>query len=203
MNVELLPFLPVVKGFSMLFKPHVEVVLHDLNSQRVCALENNFSKRHIGSPSCLDHSSFEEDVIGPYEKINWDGRRLKSLSIVVRNASKKEIGLLCINVDLSHFEAIRTFIDHWVGETQLVQKPESLFKDDWQEKINQFIQDYIQNHQLNMKTLSRQQKRELVIALIENGAFQVKGVAMYLGDVIGLSRATIYKYLTEWKGEQK
>lgn len=199
MNPQIVPFVPIAEGIAQLLKPYAEVVIHDLESQEVCVLENNFSKRRIGSPSGLEESEFEQDVMGPYEKVNWDGRRLKSMSVVLRGASKKPLGLLCINIDVSHFEKIHQMLEPFLQTKVLEDQPESLFKDDWQEKINQFIQKYTQEAQQQLYSLNRPQKRELIEALAQSGAFQAKGVASYVGEVIGLSRASVYKYLSEWK----
>lgn len=68
----------IADGIATLFFPHAEVVLHDLRSQRVDYIANNLSKREVGDDSALEdmlEGDSNERNIGPYEKLNWDGRR--------------------------------------------------------------------------------------------------------------------------------
>lgn len=62
-------------------------------SASVVYIAGNFSKREFGDPSNLEEIDFKpaDVLIGPYEKTNWDGRRIKSISSVLRTASGKEV----------------------------------------------------------------------------------------------------------------
>jgi len=75
---------------AALLAPNAEVIVHDIGSETIQYIANNFSKRDIGDPSNLKEINFvaDENVIGPYEKLNFDGRRIKSISIVMRDASQ-------------------------------------------------------------------------------------------------------------------
>ena len=57
--------------------PNAEVVIHDLATNKIAYLANNLSKRKPGDDAGLE--DFELDggagVTGPYEKLNWDGKR--------------------------------------------------------------------------------------------------------------------------------
>ena len=66
----------IADGIVVLFPPYTEVVIHDLNTQTVVHVANNQSKRELGDESSLDDIEFDPDesVIGPYEKLGWDGR---------------------------------------------------------------------------------------------------------------------------------
>ena len=73
---------PICDAIALLFQPYVEVVLHEIASDSVVYIAGNFSKRVLGEPSLLQESEYAGDlaVVGPYEKINWDGRKLKSIT---------------------------------------------------------------------------------------------------------------------------
>lgn len=45
--------------------------------------------------------------------------------------------------------------------------------------------------------MSRTDKQELVIALSSNGAFGGKNAASYISRILGMGRATVYKYLSQ------
>ncbi|MBZ4231815.1 PAS domain-containing protein, partial [Mycobacterium tuberculosis] len=72
-------YAPIADGIAARFFPYAEVGIHDLHDQTVLYLANNLSKREVGDDSALeeiDHSA-RERVLGPYEKLNWDGRRMR------------------------------------------------------------------------------------------------------------------------------
>ena len=198
MTPELAPYLPVCDAVALLFRPHAEVVLHDLGSQSVVHIAGNFSQRVLGEPSLLDEIGFDpnETIIGPYEKVNWDGRRLKSISIVL-SAASKAIGVLCINVDVSQFHALMQTLSALATVPAGVEKPQALFKEDWHERINEFVQQWTQSRGLAVTSLSRAEKRELVADLAANGAFGGRNAAAYISRILGLARATVYNYLNQ------
>jgi glyoxylase-like metal-dependent hydrolase (beta-lactamase superfamily II) len=103
---EIQSFLTTAQAVEMLLHPFAEIVLHDLKTNRVVAIFNSFSHRQIGDDSLLNEIEFDtsKNIIGPYEKLNWDGRRLKSISIVIRDLSQVPVGFLCINLDASKFD---------------------------------------------------------------------------------------------------
>src|SRR5690606_8138755 len=68
-----------------------------------------------------------------------------------------------------------------------VGKPESLFRDDWHERINDYIRQWTTSRGLNTSDLSRAQKKELVCALAEDGAFGGKNAAGYISRLLGMA----------------
>ncbi|RED52200.1 helix-turn-helix transcriptional regulator [Aestuariispira insulae] len=186
-------------GIAALMHPHAEVVVHDLSSQQIAYLANNYSNREVGSPSLLEEIDFAEGetVIGPYRKINWDGRVLKSISIVMNGADGRPEALLCINMDMSDMDRMHKVLGLMLDAPQENQAVDALFKDDWHERINLSMQEWLHDRGLSLQALSREDKRNLVSALEEKGAFAGQGSANYVARCLGLGRATIYKYLKE------
>ncbi|MEI2298606.1 helix-turn-helix transcriptional regulator [Ensifer sp. MJa1] len=199
MNPELRPHVLVCDAIALLFQPYAEVVLHDLATETVVHIAGNFSKREIGEPSLLNEIGFKEadGVIGPYEKVNWDGRSIKAISAVLRDTTGKAIGVLCINADVSDFHAALRTLNALVRVPSSGDKPESLFKEDWHERVNEYVQQWTTARGLTISTLSRTDKQALVIALSANGAFGGKNAAAYISRILGMGRATVYKYLSQ------
>lgn len=193
---ELASYAPVCDAIALLFQPYAEVVLHDLSTETVVHLSNPFSKRELGEPSLLHEIDFKPSdvIIGPYEKVNWDGRRIKSVSAVLR-AGPKSIGILCINVDVSHFHAVMQTLTALVAVPQSAEKPASLFKEDWHERINEYIQSWTRERRLSIAEMTRLQKQQLVADLAGDGAFGGRNAAAYISRILGLGRATVYNYL--------
>ncbi|MGF1715535.1 helix-turn-helix transcriptional regulator [Photobacterium chitinilyticum] len=204
-NAELLlhRYASVADGIALLFSDYVEVIIHDLESQSVVHIANNISKRNIGDPAALDDVNFEqtEAVIGPYEKLNWDGKKICSTSVVLRDDQNTPIGMLCINMSTAPIEAAREALELLLPMKNLIPQPEKLFHDDWQEKVNSFIHLWLANMNLTIPTLSRKDKRVLVEALYEEGAFKGKSSADYIANVLGMGRATVFNYLREIKNK--
>ncbi|MDP9651053.1 helix-turn-helix transcriptional regulator [Paraburkholderia caledonica] len=190
----------VANGIAALFYPYVEVVIHDLGSQTIAYIANNLSKRELGDASALeeiDAAVAPDGTIGPYEKLRWDGRRMRSVSIVMRDDDEEPVGVMCINYNVAVFDDIKDVIDTVVSRVTLVAQPEVLFRDDWQERINTFMHTWLRERQLSLATLSRLHRRELVDALFTEGAFSVRSAANYVAKVLGMGRATVYKRIGE------
>lgn len=92
----------VADGIAALFFPNVEVVIHDVSTNKIAYLANNLSKRKPGDDAGLEDFDIDSDgqVTGPYEKLNWDGKKMRSVSIAARDEQGLPRYLLCIN--LSH-----------------------------------------------------------------------------------------------------
>jgi predicted transcriptional regulator YheO len=82
---------------------------------------------------------------------------------------------------------------------QMGNQPQSLFTNDWQEKLHVSIHSYLQNHNLSFDHLSQSDKKTLAKHLFDLGAFNEKNAADYVAKVLGLGRATVFKYLKEWR----
>lgn len=191
--------LPTAKAIQRLLHPHAEVVIHDIRKNQIAAIYHPFSKRRVGDASLLTQEEIAmlEDCIGPYEKINWDGKKLKSVSSIIRDDKGLAVGMLCINLDISRLEKLNALIAGFIGQEQLIPQPRSLFKDDWQEKINQSVHAYLNAQHLTLEALNRTEKKALIDHLHKLGAFTAKNAALYIAQVIGVSRATIYNYLSD------
>lgn len=200
---EKTPF-PLLKsmadGIAALFFPSVEVVIHDVVAGKVAYIANNLSQRNIGDDAGLDE--FEGQtlaaVTGPYEKLNWDGKKMRSVTIATGNETDPGY-LLCINFSTAPFEEARNALELFLSVTRLQPQPEALFRDDWQEKINTFLHDWIRRENTSLSALTRGQKKDLVMDLHKEGAFRAKNSADYIASVLSLGRTTVYKYLRELK----
>jgi predicted transcriptional regulator YheO len=200
MSKELNTYNAIGQAIALLLHPHAEVVVHDLKTGKIAAIFNSFSKRKVGDPSLLEELkglSEIPDVFPPYFQMNWDGRRMKSVSATLRDEKGKAIGLLCINIDISKWEEMEKFISGWLEGVSGKERPAVLFKDDWRERINTYVFEFLKKEGVALKVLSKEKKKELVSALHKEGAFAAKNAAAYIADVLQISRATIYNYLKE------
>lgn len=190
--------LPIARALERLLYPFAEIVIHDIKTNKIVAIYNPFSKRKVNSPSLLseeDEILTLNDCTGPYEKINFDGRKLKSISSLIKDEKNKVIGLFCINLDISKLDSYKNIIEGFLNYQSFVSQPNPLFRDDWQEKINQYTHAYLIKHHLSLDTLSKSEKKEIIQHLNEMGAFTGKNAAKYIAQLLKVSRATVYNYL--------
>ncbi|MGZ0784439.1 helix-turn-helix transcriptional regulator [Pseudomonas saponiphila] len=195
-------FRAIADAIATLFFPHAEVVLHDLRTQKIDYIANNLSKREVGDDAALEDllsGDSSERNIGPYEKLNWDGQKIRSLSSVLRDSQGQPMAVLCINLNISLFENAKAALDLFLSPSKLIPQPDSLFRDDWQERINTFLHNWLRERQLGLNLLTRDHKRELVLALHAEGAFKGKSASNYVANVLNMGRATVYKHLKELK----
>lgn len=189
---------PMAEAISKLLHPLAEVVVHDLEANRIAHIFNAFSGRQAGDPSLvgdlegLDRGS---DVHGPFDKQGVGGQRFKYVAAVVRNAAGEPRGLVCINLDVTGFVAVGRALDTFLASAQDSSALDDLFDDDWQRRITAFVDRYLEERQRPLLGLTTNERRELVRALQRAGAFRAKHAARFVANVLGVSRATIYKDL--------
>ncbi|HDS1817702.1 TPA: PAS domain-containing protein [Pseudomonas putida] len=188
----------IADSIATLLFPHAEVIIHEVSSRTVVHIANNFSKRQLGDDSALDE--FPGDTsslssLGPYEKLNWNGQNIRSITSVLKGPEGQTDFLLCINLNLSVLEQARAALDAFFQVSRLIPQPDVLFKDDWQERINTFLHAWLAERQLSLSTLNMKSKRELIDALFHEGAFDGRSGADYVANVLSMGRATVYKYL--------
>jgi D-arginine utilization repressor len=178
-------------------------VLHDLATQTVAYVANNLSRRDIGDDSALEEIEFDEqqNVIGPYEKLGWDGRKVRSITAVLRTETGEPTGVMCINFHLAPLDQAKQALELLLSTAIVQPQPQALFRDDWQERVNVFLNHWLHEHKLTLSMLTREHKRELVAALYAEGAFAGKSAANYVAKLLALGRATIFNYLKELRGE--
>lgn len=194
------PHIPVADAIAAVFAPHVEVVIHDLATGTVHHIANPISRRSPGDESLTELESAADpdaSVIGPYAKTNWDGRRLKSITAVLRDGRGRAIGLLCLNVDVSLFETLQAVARDFLRFAEVADKPSVLFRNDWREDVNDIVGRLAAERGARLSALAPDDRMALVAALDARGLFDVRNATPYIAQLLDLSRATLYKTLKD------
>jgi predicted transcriptional regulator YheO len=200
LNPELEKYIPVAQAIAKLLHPHAEVVVHDIQSNTVAAIFNGFSRRKAGDESWIaqvESLKRGPEVEGPYPKRMFDGRRLKYVTSLLKDDRDEVVGMMCINLDVSVFEALETTARDFLVTAGDSSQQDQMFDDDWQQRIDAFVRQYLLEKNLNVKDLRRKDRAMLVKALQEAGAFRAKSAATYVARVLDVSRATVYSDLAE------
>ncbi len=192
--MSFVPYAPLCDALVRLLRPLVEVVIHDLSTDKICYISGNLSERKIGDPSLLDQASIEDDLHSViYPKLSFDGRLIKSVSVPVDDA-----WLICINCDVSIFNEMQK-VSSLLVMPEFHEQPKSLFKNDWQERLHVAINGFINDQKWQFKDLNNSQKKDIIKHLFESGAFEEKNAANYVARALSVGRATVFNYLREWR----
>ncbi|MBN8511715.1 MAG: PAS domain-containing protein [Rickettsiales bacterium] len=183
----------ICDAIVVLIDPLVEAVIHDIDTNSIVYINGSLSQRKVGDQSLLDTKSLDNIDQITYPKINYDGKLIKSISVVL-----EEKWVLCINYDISVFNKMQD-LSLAILQNGINKKPRSLFANDWQEKLHISINAYLQKNNLSFDHLNNQSKKELAKHLFELGAFNEKNAADYVAKILKLGRATVFKYLKEWR----
>lgn len=188
---------PLLKALVELFHPFAEAAVHDLEKGAVVAIYHNFSQRKVGDPSPLKELKVDvrdfPDYFAPYDKKNWDGRPLKCTSITLRNKKGKAVGLICINVDTSMMQEAHRLLEVFLKTKN--ENPIEIFGAQCEDQATSFIENYLDERNLSLKFLNREQKKEVVQQLYKKGIFNYKNAAPFIAKKLNISRASIYNYI--------
>ena len=203
------------ESVARLYHPFAEVVIHDLNTGTIQAIFGTLSQRKIGDPSYLKAQEVAKEMAGfnnatvpgatkyeniIYPKINWDGKLVKSTSMPLRDKSGKLSHLVCINFDVSWFKQMQTLSEEILISPSQFQ-PAALFKNDFQEKINRYLQEALIAREEMIETLRPKEKKQLVRDLFLKGAFDQPKAVDYVASLLKMGRATIFNYLRNWRNK--
>src|SRR3954469_14597333 len=188
----------IAETIARLLHPHAEVVLHDLATRKIAKIWNPFSARKPGETSDVDDIDVElveGNVVGPYEKASPKGARLKSISTIVRDEAEIARALLCINLDVSQFDAAAKLLQSLSATSEA--RPDWLFRQDIREQINLQIADHLKRRNLTMQSLDQPGRVELIAFLDQSGAFQTRRAVDHIAAALDLSRTTVYLLLRQ------
>jgi predicted transcriptional regulator YheO len=193
---------PICRAIVRLMPGQVEVVLHDLVTNRIALIENSFSPREAGDDGLSELGDFQselkaDDTIGPYMKSNSDGARLRSVSALVRDEQGNPVALFCINMRVEAMEMARDIL---AAFTQVEAAPTSeLLRNDWREVTNAIIAATLKELKLSFNQLKKPEREIIVERLISADIFTARGAVDYVAEALGVSRATLYTLIKQSK----
>lgn len=198
----LTPYITLANSLAHLMQPLVEVVIHDLETQTIAYIVGGISKRKTGDPSLLDQEIEDwdnevENVV--YHKLSHDGRLIKSTTIPIKDQGKV-VALMCINYDISLFQEMQK-VSNLILNKRMDEQPKSLFKNDWQERIHIALHKVLSEKGKKVQNLTFEEKKEIIQFLYQMGAFKGRNASDYVAQILEMGRATVFKYLKQWKNE--
>jgi predicted transcriptional regulator YheO len=194
---------PIGDALARLLSPHAEVVLHDPATDQVVGVWNPLSGREPGEPSLLGEldelSTTGQDVYGPYPKLLPDGRRLSSVSAVIRDDDGKPAYVFCVNMDRTAFEDASRLLAAFAAP--VAAQPRVLFEHDWFETLNEIVAEYVRERGLTVERLSREDRVELLGRLDAAGVLSQRRSVPAVARALRMSRSALYQHLGQARKE--
>ncbi|HCL80205.1 MAG TPA: hypothetical protein DIC53_09595 [Synergistaceae bacterium] len=230
----LLPYFPIVKGLAKILGPNCEVLLHDVSTPEssVIACENaDISGRSVGAPmtafgrQLLSSKEYaDRDGIYNYYSRTDDGKLLKCSAIFIRDNERKFVGMICVNMDVTHMVQAKGFLEAFLGAdehsgaslgAEVPQSPpcaadtgngvpiqtEIFYKelgDVWEHLLHELKGSL----PTSLDRLTSEETRTVVGKLEEQGFFMMKGAVNVLAREIGKSPCTIYNHLRQHRKQK-
>ncbi len=196
---------PACQAVALLLGPYAEVVLHDPDTDRILAIWNPMSARSPGDPSLLgDLNALDlsaRDVFGPYEKLLADGRRLTSVTAILRDPDGKASAVLCINLDRTPLEQAAALLTAFGAPT--ASRPEQLFEQDWYERVQQLVGTYVRECSRPVERLTRADRLAVLARLEAARVFDVRRATPVVARALRVSRSTVYGLRAELKAPDR
>ena len=204
---------PVVPMLAAMAGPHLEVVLHDVSRPEgsVIAIANgHISGRAVGS-SVLEGPHGDRGfaaatrVVAPggavhslvdgYETATGDGRLLRSASAIFRDADGIPFATLCLNADVSVFQATYAWMEQMLAPLkQAALAPQAAPAS--AQQMDTLMQEII-GDAVSLAAMKREEKIQAVCEMQRRGLFIVKGGVQRAAEALQVSRFTIYNYIEE------
>ncbi|MFG2233831.1 transcriptional regulator [Streptomyces sp. NPDC048723] len=176
---------------------------HEGDRSGIAGLWNPVTTRRPGDPSLLGEldalAPSAQDVYGPYERMLVDGRRLSSVSAVLRDAQDRPSAVLCINLDRTPLEQAAAVLSAFGAP--VVQRPEPLFEEDWSERIQHVIGSYVRETGRPVERMTRQDRLAVLGRLDEARVFAVRRAAPVVAGALRVSRSTVYGLLAHGRAD--
>lgn len=196
----------IVDGIAAMYGEHTEVLLHslDVSNPSIIKIANgHITGRSVGAPItnlALMKLNAGQDISDSYLTKSPDGKTLRSITIVIRNAMQDAIGLLCINSNLdAPFQSVMAaMLPGLTSQADTRFSPEKFARSS--DEMMQGSIESVRAQVMADNSLSPSKKnREIVIRLNELGIFALKDSAQIAATGLDISIHTIYRYLRELK----
>lgn len=198
----------IAAGLAETLAPLCEVVVHDLTNPEhaIVQIENNLSGRSIGDGATeLGFARMADpkfpDIIANYANAFSDGRPAKSTSIGLRDKSGRFVAAICINMDLSYLRSIGGYLNELTKVKSDGNTVRESLSGARQASLNEKILAFAAKKNRDPRSLTSDERRELLQMLADDGELDRRGAADQIGAAIGVSRSNVYYYLKAEKAK--
>jgi predicted transcriptional regulator YheO len=185
-----------------------EAVIHDLSDleHSIIWIQGDVTGRNVGgSVTDLGLEALRKHATEPllnYTTYTESGKTLTSSTIWLRDMSGEPYGAFCINLDVTPVLVALDFLRRLAPHTQQSQAGERFFRSP-HEMLDAIMAEFETKVRIVAKDMNREQRIEIVRFLEERGAFQLRNAAPIVASRLGVTRETVYTYLSEVAGARE
>ena len=211
-------YIQLVDFLGACFGENTEVVLHsfeDINHSVIAIHNGHISGRKIGAPLTRFALSKLKDKgkDGPpyylsYLGVSANNVALRSNSFFILDKQGNPRGMLCINTDVTKYQQAAELLQKLAFMP--VEKSEEkgnntieVFQSTSEDMIQGIINDVTHSAGVSVERLTVDEKVEIVRRLNEEKFFLIKGAVSQVSAILGVSEATVYRYLSNINKKMK
>jgi predicted transcriptional regulator YheO len=201
----------LVTGIQATFGRICEVVLHDFRrgDHSVVAIAGDVTHRGVGSPVSAIGLSLLRQGEAAQDRLNYvtrlpDGRVMKSSTMLLRLADGKVTGALCINLDVTQLRMASMLLSEVIGESgeESAAEPHPVtFGSDAETVIESVLAEVEGQLGKPLTHLATAEWLAVFKALDDRGVFQLRRAVSMLAGRLGISRASVYNYISRLRDE--
>lgn len=183
-----------------------EIAVHDFQDleHSLIHIEGGLTGRTSGAPitnvvikAWRQHGDAVENLVG-YPASTRNGRTLKSSTCFIRNSNGKVIGAFCLNLDITDFQNFQSAMQSFIRmETTTNRDTPEAIASSLSETTESIIETAIKRAGRHPVSMTREEKKEFVRILDEEGAFLMKGMVQHVAKILQVSIFTIYNYMRQ------
>ena len=204
-----LPYVSIADMLTQTYGPDCEVVLHDLSVPEhsvVYVSNSSVTGRRPGDSfdqlvrQVILSSERQGDYAANYYFTAPNGKRIRSSTVLIRDADGRLEGAMCINLDTTRLTQQIAYLQSFLPdrpEPQPLKTPQN-------EHISVMIENLMDNilSGCDVQNLSRDARIAKVRFMDEKGVFLMKGSVEKAAEKLGVNKVTIYSYLDEARGKR-
>ena len=193
-------YISIADGIYGLLAGHGEVILHDLKTWKIAYIKGDLTQQKVGDPSLIeDLGTLDMNHQGAITShvMTRTGRRLKSITILLKTPLMECFGAMTLHLDVSRLEDAKHWLETIISLPHLSAQPNR--PQDTEKTIQDMIIHYIQDHGLSLALLTQKHKREIIEYMFHKGMFSVKKSQESVANILKIGRATVFNYLKTLK----
>ncbi len=184
------------------FGQHSEVAVHDMANPNhsLVHIAGNVTGRSPGSPitnfglKLLSLQDKGEDVHGYQTK--FKDKSVVSSTVCIKDDDNEIIGFLCINFDITNLlQAREAILGYGLQHSELFEKAGESLADLTVATVESTINDVLAEMKKDPRLMTGKERLAFIRRLNDHKFFSMKGAAVEVASVLGVSRYTIYNYL--------
>ena len=213
---EFVPYLAQMDFLAEVLGPGTEIVLHDTSdlSRSIVALTNgHISGRTIGGPATdlvlkvlQNQEQDDREYLTNYLAQSRAGRRFRSSTLFVKDASGRVVGMLCVNIDDEPLAQARELLaaiteTHEVGKDEAVAVSAAEVAERFSSSVDELTLDSVTRivtaQAVDAVRMTPDEKIATVRELERAGVFLLKGAVAHTSEALHVSEPTVYRYLKQ------